>query len=243
MKQLTFLSYPRCGSHFLCYSIEKIFRTKTIRSEKRHVDVFRQIQETDDFRYRTDLKIYKNHGCSSQHEIINKYSTGLIFIIRNYKECVFRRLKSHTPNFTLKDVLGELNNKPVTVFDRWSHSFDYIRLLNYYDTFEHPKIIVYYEDLITDFEKEILRMRDFFSSVGIEEDEGSVQKFLDNIESHKEESIKQYHNEVERKGSQTKGKDLLYHSKQVDPSLLLKMDEHLSINFPELYEKYLTRYK
>jgi hypothetical protein len=167
---------------------------------------------------REEFILEKSHyirGC------VNK-NKGLILILRNPKECIVRHSK-------------KLNSKDIS----W-----YMGLLELYDNWPSKKMVIYYEDLINSPE---LTLRNLTTFLNIEEDR--VNEFLDNYETLFNASIGVYDNEEKTKiisgnrkrKSFSKGKDMLFHSKNFSSSQLKSFDKTITEQYPNL-KRYIKKY-
>jgi hypothetical protein len=165
-----------------------------------------------------------------------------IFVLRNYKECIPRHLAFKTFERII-DQLQDLNSIDYLGknWKDWKGRIigpgmrtDYISLIRYYDEYPDKKMMIYYEDLITDTSTEVRRINDFLNSVGMP---SNCTEFLDDLKNHAKTSRKQYHEPCFSGGDK-----VLYHSKEIPEEDRKKVDEYLKAKFPEIFEKYLKRY-
>jgi hypothetical protein len=201
------LNYPRCGSNFLWYSIKEI----------------------------TGIILGKTHGQNKEFCEEN-YHDKLIFMIRNYKECIPRQTKDYSFGEKFKSQL--LNYK--TNSDE--HHFDYISVLEYYDKYEKDKIIIYYEDFISNTTTELLKVIKFI--VG-DIDEIKINQYIENIELHKKNSSDRYRSivvdgcmSIDLSGNV----NIKHHSSKIPKDLRLEIDKYISNEYKYYFDKYLTRY-
>lgn len=125
------LSYPRSGNHWVRFIIEYITAKPThgcIANEKDppiHANCFPQ-----------DEKPLKHVDSSSSYVIWKAHTLDelrgtarLVFIIRDFKECI--------PRHTSYDM------------DQFETCFkEYLDLLQFYDSHQKPKLLIYYEELL-----------------------------------------------------------------------------------------------
>jgi len=150
-----------------------------------------------------------------------------IFIVRNYKECIIR-------HFGIEDIkgrVGDFLSKPT--FKGGVFVSLYINILRTFELANHGKLLIYYEDLMTNPEKQIRRVGKFLDV--------PTEDFINNYEYYKEDSLsnKPY---PERK-SFTRGEDLTFHSRQLSLKERTIFDNFYERNYTDLFNKYLTRYK
>ena len=150
----------------------------------------------------------------------------LILLVRNYKECLLR--------YTHHDL-----NK-IRYFLKKDPPFSYFHNLIAFDKWDPKRrIMVYYEDLIEKPEEVYLRILDL-----LKESKERLPKFLDNLEQHQQISIA-YYDIIQdaHGGSFSKGKDHLFHSNQESVEFLKEMDQIIMERWPDLFNKYLSRYQ
>lgn len=202
------LSYPKSGSNFLNYCIKQL--------------------------YGKDL--WKNHAQSP--EFWNNgpwpiedadWPLNMILILRNYKECILSGANKKDFKFIKSHLLGER-----TTLGK-KHVFDYITILKYYDELQKDKMLIYYEDLITDPHKELQRVILFLKKYQMKTDK--FESFINNISDHRQKSLQGY------RGNITDGNTLIQHSNGMRSEDRIKTDNYLLEKYPELWNKYLKRYK
>jgi hypothetical protein len=245
---IVLLSYPRSGSNFLYYILYSIMG---VRYQKQHGASPGYWEE-----------LYNLEG-----EEVTLYKMPLVFILRNPKECIPRQTGEYKfgPKF-----MSALSNKYPNGRDPSQHHYDYIRLLEHYDKAEQFKIMVYYEDLLTHPEREIKRilaeidglktrgsrynyweikngnhvlnpkMSDDIENRTESHNPDILEYFIKNYDDLSKTSINRYENITT--SSESKGRDLLYHSKKIDKREIKKIDQYLKENYPYLVNKYLKRY-
>jgi len=154
--------------------------------------------------------------CQKSHDIAN-LTGSVLFLVRNYKECVPRHQRT----------IGSRADTDILLRD-------YSQMIKEFDSFSGPKKILYYEDLIKgkkSFFKDVL---DFFEC-----DDGYLQEFIFDIEKHRNMSIQFYNRNGQP--SITKGQMEIFHSFRLDDEIWdIKMKNNLG---EELYYKYLDRYE
>jgi hypothetical protein len=145
-------------------------------------------------------------------------------MIRNYKECIPRQTKSKE----LHRILSHCRNVEAT--------FDYISVLRYFDEVDTKKMIIYYEDFITDTEKILREVVEFLKEFDMKPND--LEGFLRDLETHRIRSLQSY-----KPGSNSGGNKLLFHSNGITSENKKKIDKHLMDNYGDLYNKYLKRYE
>lgn len=197
--EVVLLNYPRCGSGFLHYCVQELY----------------------------GLDMCRHHGQSKKFWEEGPFN--LIFMIRNYKECIPRQTMSKE----LHRILSQCRNVEASSD---SATFDYISVLRYFDEVDSKKMIIYYEDFIIDTEKTIREVVEFLKEFDMEPDD--LEGFLGNLEEHRLKSLQTY-----KPGSISGGNKLLFHSNGISGEVKKKIDKHLMDNYGDLYNKYLKRYE
>lgn len=221
------LSYPRSGNTWIRYCIEFLTKQPTYGYSNDSSATFDRNPIGNFVDIGVDFKL--STVCIKRHHATNVLADKLIFILRNYKEVILRHRLNNVEDISL-DLL-----KTSCISEDMSHN--YIQLIEFYDKFEGDKLLIYYEDIISDI-REIARSILLFLGKG----EIFLDEFLDNIDVHKKNCIGIYEKEGETI-SFTKGETPIFHSnflKDLDKKL---WDSYLSDNFPQLFYKYLYRYK
>lgn len=199
------LSYPKSGSNFLHYSIKQI----------------------------TGLALNKSHA--QNKEFFQQKHDKLIFIIRNYKECIPRQTKDYEFGDKFKSQL--LNFRTTTDH----HHFDYITTLDYYDKYKGDKTIIYYEDFILNTRKELLKIIKFLGDY----DTKLIDNYINDIDFHKKCSINIY-NSITHNGCTSLDKNLdsniNFHSAKIPNNTRIDIDYYIISNYKNYYDKYLCRY-
>lgn len=213
-------SYPRSGNHWTRYIIEYLSKRPTLGSGNKQwsttVDgpIFKRLNKSGFYINNEDYIAVKTHKLN--HKMI--MDNEILLIVRNYKEVMIRRFG------VKKSIDRELNQAFI----------DYMKLIELFDKSPNNKLLIYYEDLITNYEEVIPKMSDFFCL-----EKCRTKDFLSRYEFHRDECVKLYDN---LNKSHTKGKSIRYHSNKVDNMILKKYDNHVISNWPGLYKKYLGDY-
>lgn len=222
---ISLLSYPRSGSYWLTYIIERLIGLEVGGS-------------LTGFKSSNPVKITKTHGnTKSWWENFTKGRDSLILIVRNYKECIPRHLNLKKDD--LKAILTDLQG--ASPLESGIENTDYIADLKLFDSLEYNKLLIYYEDLITDPSGQILQVIEFLKKYKVRIDDRRLQLFLERYEHHVRASLSLYRkiNNPVTAGSQDK---LLFYSKFLSDDIKHTLDNHLTKNFPEVTERYLSRY-
>lgn len=213
------ISYPRSGTNWTAYIIENVCRLPVIA-----VIVSKYIIYNEEVHKSDACIIHKSHVDNEKFALeYDKDRDYLICVVRNYKESVvghglakfsFERFKEKTQG---------------------QGSFDYMSVLKTFDENNNDKILIYYEDLISNPEIEINRIAAYCKQFGGKTD---YNDFINNIDEHKRKSLLLYGME----NSKSKGKHIYFYSNKLTDEMKKKMDEYLQNKFPALFDKYLKRY-
>ena len=118
----------------------------------------------------------------------------LILLLRNYKECILRNFYNDTGELKMYDTV-----------DLDAEIKHYIKNIIAFNFWEGEKLLIYYEDLMTDFEG---TFQDVVNVLALPE--CRFREFVSKLSYHRERSVVQY-----KPGSHTKGMNLLHHSKKL----------------------------
>lgn len=213
------ISYPRSGSHLTCYFLEMIMNKeivlgggKTPRSLKYPGYGTKRFSSSS---FNKDVPpICKTHAVKPLHLKLNCSQNKLLLILRNYKECIPRRMKEAENDYNidlLKKSILDLDDSRVKIYRLNNKSgFDlYLEGLIFYDNWEDEstKLLVHYEDLISN-PIETLKKVFFFldDKFEIPDDlERTINGFL-------KDSLNRYKKKFGPKHS-SDGKDEIFHSK------------------------------
>lgn len=209
-----FKSYPNSGGKWLSYCMQHLTGVRVCG----YYPAAKVVRDT--FTKRPYYSIVWGHGSAVQG------GDALIVQVRNYKECTIKHLVKGNAPVTLAGIDAEIAHDKYPV--------NYITKLQVYDEVKIPKILIYYEDLIANTEKEIERLCEFFRNLEIKE---NGITFLEHIESHKAFSL-------DFNGGQTRGdpEKNFFHSQKISPQQRLAVDDFVLKNYPYLTQKYLKRY-
>lgn len=212
------LSYPRTASSFIRYAIEKIVKRPTQDCGGRLDKVY-----GDDMNYRDKTPLLrKEHFINSvRKNDVDK----LILLLRNYKDVFI----SHDLRNVFLSEQNEIYNK---LYGCDKFFLEYYKLINFYEEFKGPKMLIYYED-IKDNKVNIIKdvINFLLPNQNIEVDDNTI----DELEKDSKNKYKS------RDGSRSdKRKDLhtVLNDEQNE-----KIDKKFRNYNTELYDKYLNRYK
>jgi len=228
------LSYPRSGNTWLRYCIEFITKQPTGFKDLGIIEhaIFDQpLGQIVDIGVNVNKKIIlqKSHGVKG---LIGHNGT-LLFLIRNYKECILR----HTETTKKIHDIDEVKKMISYTFTGLN---SYMDLLKYYDKYEHKKHIVYYEDIIGDnLENNLIKIIQFLGFYN-NNAKSNLDELIQNLPKHKKQAIKIYNMNAK---SRTKGKKEIFHSYKISYENRCLWDKSVEQNSPDLFNKYLLRYK
>jgi len=229
-----FVSPPRTGTNWFKYSIEGI--------TNRYVSFWHRFHSSEPFVVPDETFYGTHHIDKSKSPILHTHypyhhlnayvhkGHKLILIIRNHKEYLLRRAKEKTKD---KDEIIKKITTPFLVHQ-------YMQYFKFYEAWEDDKrLLIHYEDLVNDFETVIKKVLDF-----IGEDDARLDRFVANIDYHKDKVMKIY-NRIYRKdgGAISGGKDVLFHSKDIPLPILHQIDSLIEKKYPHYWNAYLKRYK
>lgn len=203
------LSYPRSGNTWTRYCLEFLTQRPTFHKEH-HNPVNQPLGWSAgfelDFNKPPIQKIHILHNVPGYNNETDK----LILIVRNPKEAI-KRHESRLDYAMLKDSHLYFTN--ITVYDSWN---------------PENRILIFYEDLLTNPEKTLQKLGDFLN-----EPMPTLDEFMQNYKKHQQTAISLYRESV------TQGKDLLTYSKQMGKEYCRKIDIWIEELYPEVWHKYL----
>ncbi len=210
MDNVVLLSYPRSGNSWMRYIFKHMIG---------------------------DVNLVSRHGfIYSEYE--KELYFKLILIIRNYKECLPRHLIYRNKASLIKKGelfgLDILINKSTTLPPYFGSIESYMHNIKVYDNWNSDKILISYEELITDPKKTLKRIHNFFK----EKREDGFVKFMTNYQKHKETSVNEYGDR-----SWTKGNAPICHSRNCSSQERVKIDDYIKSINNDLYQKYLSQYR
>ena len=211
-KKIFLLSYPRSGNTFMRYCLEHLSTYSSVGG----VGVDRPILQKE-----SKNKIIKLHG---PNDVSKTEKQPLILLLRDYKEYRVTFPKNMNYFQSLENAIKN-GNKP----------YDYFINLKYYDRYDGKKIIIYYEDLIVNFEK---TMNEVLTFLG--EGKDKMENFVKNFDKHKKESVAFY---TKTEKSHTKGLGTHFYAKHLTLEEKNKIDSIIQEKHTKLFNLYLKRYK
>jgi|GEM_PF-1099303 len=221
-----YVTYPKSGTTLLHTIIQLL--TKKELKRINHLESNKSYNRLDlelDFDKPT---LFHSHNIKSFHKKIDPSKNSLIMILRNFKECIPSYKK-----FSSEELLNSI------VLDKGPFK-QYIKNLIYFDTWanERTKLLIYYEDLISNPEETIKKIASFYHNQ-VEDD------YLENLYDNYEDSWKKCYKSYKKSfpTGRSDGCSLIFHSKDFPSDLVYSMDKHIKITYPHLWEKYLSRYE
>lgn len=231
-KRIVFLSPGRSGTNWMFYILQHFSQRKLYHAN----ESYGCHREHNPFNFITTTTrppiIHAHEAWRLQDPLLcapmpvaNSKEDHLIVIVRNPLESAIRQLM-HCIGYSFQEMIAHYRDK--------EHELLFVNLA-LFDIWPSPKkLLVYYEDLLTQPEKIIPQIVKY-----IGEPTWKIEEFLDNIEMHKELCLRYYR---WRHGSWTEGKDLTYHSKSLSPEEIQILYRHIKETNPKLWNKYLSRY-
>lgn len=225
--QRTFLlSYPRSGNTWLRYCLEYLTARPTMHRFNMKDPMNQPLGWCADFPVDCNKPpIEKVHTKREmQRAEYDPENDLLIVIVRNPKEAIARHLNKDITFKTFKGGRGKLSlGSPYTYFEN---------LMVYNSWKPENRILIYYEDLITDPDDVLTALLLFLN-----EPLDNLYIFMQNFAEHKKNAISIY--QKSEKESKTKGDDLLFHSKKMSPDHRKEIDSWAEQLYPELWRTYL----
>ena len=248
------LSYPRSGNSLLRYLIEFVTKRPTLAfqrtSDKINLPLGICLHELH-----TDMlakPAWKVHTCRkiTGQPYHSTENVQVVLVIRNYKENIFR--ESQVWKLNLFDGEENLNEAHLRAVFSWyctqnrmcKYDPDYQQYGNtgtqlYFDNIaffdqlpEENKLLIYYEDLIHETEKELYRICDFF-----ETSYEYIPVLMKDYGKYKNRILAFYPE------NKTTGTEKIYYSKKYSVKQKKQVDEYVKQHYPDLWEKYLQRYQ
>lgn len=217
------LSFPKSGNTWMRYCIELLTERPTASFSLKPDAQELPISYT--FGHKIDLSkkpIWKAHRESEFNFAGYKYSPRrdlLIIAVRNPKEAIARWMTTS-------------NGADLLSFTGLMHFQSYFNVLRLFDSWAPDKrILIYYEDLISDPRETLEKLVNFLN-----DPKNKFDAFFDEYEKHKERGLKFYEYNG---GSQSQGNDLLYHSRKMSAVDRKNIDQFIKEKYKYLWEKYL----
>ena len=215
------LSLPRTGSNWVRYWFE-YFSNENTSERNILVETNHWGQERTE---KTNATLYKRHKLSEK-DIEQRDIKKLVCVLRDYRECFVRHCRGRT-------------------FDKKvSRMSDFTDNLYVYDAFQGDKMIMYYEDFVSD---PATYMKQFLDFLEVRNEWGDID-----VKEHRDISVKLYESGGSNKvGSKTRGAPSLtkgkanfkFHQSEMDQETKEQLENWFIKEHPHLHEKYLERYK
>jgi len=209
------VSYSRSGTNWIRYIIEYLSGKPTPGQTRLHKGK------------RKSFFIDRAH-CG--FAVMHQYSK-VILIIRDYRECLLR----HNQELWSKtnDVKTFLEDQTVKHPPGW-----YIRNIQSFDEFSGEKTVLYYEDILSDPTSQIPKLCEFLNFP-----REQYLSFLDNLTEHSKKSVNAYTATTHESETKLNPTNFKFHSaKNLTPAQQLEFDQYYREHYPELFEKYLSKY-
>jgi hypothetical protein len=178
LNDIVLMSYPRSGVNWLSYSIDALWNIETqgLFSDYTTPRFFKNREPRKD-------KVLKRCHAHRSFEIPEiESSNKMICLVRD----PFESITSHLLKSGLRPNPDLLKGHLRGCLSYEGHT-DWLYVLNIYKNFSNKKMLIYYEDLLTDPKTTLLDVASF-----IEEDDSDICAFIEDIELHKRNSISNY---------------------------------------------------
>lgn len=224
------ISYPRSGSNWLAYIIEQAAWVPVLdggASASCCSSTREDIQ---------NVYVEKTHGQYSAFWRNKKlFDENYVLILRNYKECVTKHIGKYSYDAFISNVSSE------TALDRGIKNgwVDYMATLDLFDQSKGKKLLVYYEDLISNYANEIDKIVLFFLRHGGHE---LSSPFIRDYEDHVSKALSLHNKKKKRTTTDGSPDKLIFHSNKIPIDEQIKIDKYIETNFENLYNRYLKRY-
>ena len=253
------LGYPRSGNTWLRYIIECLYNKPSVGPLHLNNDgtpvIDKTLNSVIGYNFPEDITINKMKCLIHCHLVdVSRGDTPIprmirgtppmIFVLRDYKDCVYRQVVyaedgDGEPEFSNENK----NERMLTLYEKGLYTSNqqggYIPTLDYFDKYKGKKILVKYEDLIDNKDgiKKTLKKLNIFLGI---KNNGNIIKFLDKIDIHTQNSMKNYERFYATK---TKGVNKAFYKNIVGEEIFRNIDEMVKNRNPDLFEKYLEVYK
>lgn len=229
------LSYPISGNSWTRYCLEYITKRPTIYLYPNYIKQVPYANGPLGYIFdvlQTEMSrdpIWKVHN---KDDILRlkTYSPDkekLIFIVRNPKEVLIRNFPVLFNNdkgnfFSILHIQNEFSEyfENIRIYDEWP---------------SENKILIYYEDLISDIESTLKKLCDFFNV-----DRSIVNSFMEQYNYHVKNELNLYNTQSRK--TITNGNKTLYYSNELSREDLKTADLNISFIHPDLWKKYLKRF-
>jgi hypothetical protein len=221
-----FLSSPRSGTNLLSCSLQAIIRKPIgVYPNKIHTIGTARLglENISDIPF-----IYRSHAPIPKKKMPSDFSK-IILLTRNPKELIFR--------FFSPSSIESINSSKVNSF-----LDEYIsRFISFEEYDKNHRLLLFYEDLISQMDAVLLTSLEF-----LEEDPAFMEDYLLNKSEYLEVILSSYqkqHAGAHGGSSSLQGPTPIYYTKNKDPELLRYLDQKIKDKNPEIWRKYLKRFK
>lgn len=225
------LSYPKSGNTWVRYIIECITNRPTLMHYSSWTPVvtdgpiLKFLNKEHVYHSFPVFKVHERGGISKIFGEENSYL--LILLLRDYHECIPRNIKGVLKKTPISQKMQEFRIK----FEMKS----YLRNVEFFVNYNpYRKMVVYYEDMMTQPEKEIQKICNFLGG-----DKDEVSKFFFEYDEHRKSSLALY--EKYWDGSKTFGRHMQYHVQSLDKNALESLETLVKESSKEVY-KIISRY-
>ena len=207
--KILLLSYPRSGNSLVKYFVKRSLNLNKV-NDCAFQKLIKRGKELDN-KWLTNQFIAGNILFKEHFSTYCKYfddkNDSLIFVVRNYKECLIRH------NGIAKLMRAD---KMKAECKKYAENIDY------FYNWKGKKVILYYENLIKNFKKEYCKILDI-----IDVDMRLHDMLFKNLNDNKNKCLRQYSKVC---GSVTKGQHEIYHSKTLRKDIADKFDKFVKNN-------------
>ena len=212
------ITYSRSGTNWIRYVIELLSGRPTPGHERLHGG--------------EDFVVDRAH---QGYRVISEYRR-IILVVRNHKECLVRHYidewKANKDGSHLVDVVGFLEDQSGRQPPEW-----FIENIRAFHEFTGDKLLLYYEDLMTEPEAEIRRLIEF-----LDLPRDGVDDLFADLSEHRRRSVELYRR---NQASHTEGDadKLSHHSDSLlSDEEKRAFDAYYADRHPELFGRYLSRF-
>ena len=233
-QEILFLSDQRCGTHYCLYCIGYFLDKEVIMNRGTC-----QIRLFDEIFYEhKEGVIYSGHNPKDLWISQGGQDKDiLIMIVRNYRECLYRDRNSVEAVLNEIRHMATFNHMPAkfAFIQPHNHYFNNLRCFDFWDP--SLRLMIYYEDLITNPEMVFQQILTFFNK---SHEQDLIEDFMENLQEHIDYCLNYYESQG---GSKTQGKDVLYYTKIMGLEGAKAIDDEVKALHPEIFDKYLRRYE
>jgi len=233
---ILFISTPRSGNHWLSYCITTLSGHRVVYETRSRTDAVYSDQvasiKTDHI---VNPRIFQEH-----HEklivLTRNHLDSLLRIHGTFPRCIsFLKtligFKNRISYFQYPLYLNEriLTHGPKEA-KKWSFLYEQLAV---YDLWESDKILIYYEELISEPRKTLEKLMLFLN-----ESDWPIDDFIEEIESHKQ-LVRNFYNSKIIGKCQSNGNTIHPYSKNLTPDQIEQINSLLEELDPLLFNKYL----